>query len=349
MGTTIAQLSALKGYKVLVKALNADRQQLAVDKIREHVQRFGPGDAGEIVSLTDFAGLHDADIVLEACAEDEAMKEQVLKDISQSVREDCIIATNTSSLSVGALAQHVSDKQNFLGLHFFHPVDKMPLVEVISQDATARDTIARAGGFICHLAKTPVTMKDSPSFLVNRFRLPLSWARLLGWRSWNLPLNWIEDAGLYFGMPMPPFVLSDEIGLDVAYQCAISLEKAFGAFMAPPTVLRRMLDAGLIGRKTGRGIYNYSEKGAKLGFDASLFDGMGCIFSEEKASQAVLDEMAEMLILPMIDEACRCLEQKVVRRPREIDLCAVLGIGFPPFRGGLLRYADTIGARGADH
>jgi len=346
MGTSIAQLAALHGFKVLVKTINADRQKQVVEKIKEQVDRLEAkaDHKGEVIAAPDFADLAKADILVEACAEDEQIKESVLLQLAEIARPDCVIATNTSSFAIGKLAEHLPQKKNFLGMHFFHPVDKMPLVELIGHADTNRESIARAAGLICQLGKIPVTVKDSPSFLVNRLvSCYLGQAARLALA--DVPLNWVEEAAIDFGMPMGPYTLADEIGLDVAYNVAASLQKALGERMAPPTVLKQMLTIGLIGRKTGRGIYGWDASGKRLQFDPHLFDQLTCRVADEKQSEAELQALTERLILPMIDEAGRCLEERVVRRPREIDLCIVLGMGFPPFRGGLLRYADTLGAQ----
>lgn len=342
MGTALAQVAALSGLRVMLKTVHDDRQKQVVDKLKEVVDRSeSEGRKGEIVSASDFEALREADVIIEASAEDEQTKKAVLEKISQIAKKDCLIATNTSSLSVGKLADYVTDKKCFLGLHFFHPVEKMPLVELVPQNATSREAIGKASGFVCNLGKMPVSVKDSPSFLVNRLvSFYLGQAARLALQ--NHPLNWIEEACLDFGMPMPPFMLADEIGLDVTYYCARALENAFGPRMAPPLMLKQMIEVGLLGKKSGRGIYYYNESGKKLDFEPKLFSALTCIVSDEKADQAHRTSLAESIILPMIDEAARCLDERVVRRPREIDLCAVLGMGFPPFRGGLLRYADSL-------
>ncbi|HEY9775098.1 MAG TPA: enoyl-CoA hydratase-related protein [Planktothrix sp.] len=344
MGTALAQQAALNGFTVLLKTINPDRQKAAVQKVVDAVSRAEMvNKKGAIISAPQYQDLCDADLVIEACAEDEQTKISVLEQLSKNVKEGCIVATNTSSIGVTNLAQHFANQGNFVGLHFFNPVDKMPLVELVSHSTTKRETTARAGGFACQLGKIPAIIKDSPSYLVNRLvSCYLGQAARIALT--NVPLNWVEDSAIDFGMPLGPYALADEIGLDVTYDVALFSHKAFGERMAPPAVLLQMLGIGLIGKKTGRGIYSYDANGRKLAFDPHLFDELSCIITEEKASQETKDSLAEQLILPMIDEAARCLEEKVARRPREIDMCVVLGMGFPPFRGGLLRYADTIGA-----
>jgi 3-hydroxyacyl-CoA dehydrogenase/enoyl-CoA hydratase/3-hydroxybutyryl-CoA epimerase len=347
MGTSIAHLAALNGFKVLVKTMRASQQQPTVDKINEQIERLenNQGIRGKVIAAPDFADLSEADVLIEACAEDEAIKASVLPKLAEIARPDCVIATNTSSFAIGKLADNLAEnKQNFLGMHFFHPVDKMPLVELIGHAGTNRESMARAAGLICQLGKTPVTVKDSPSFLVNRL-VSCYLGQAARFCLDNVPLNWVEDVATDFGMPMGPYTLADEIGLDVAYNVAVSLQKVLGERMAPPAVLKQMLDIGLVGRKTGRGIYGWDANGKRINFDPGLFDLLPCKVSDQKMTPPELQALTERLILPMIDEAARCLEEKVVRRPREIDLCVVLGMGFPPFRGGLLRYADTLGAQ----
>lgn len=343
MGTTIAQQAALSGLTVKLKTLNADRQQPVVEKVQEAVERAeSVVPKGQVISAPDFDSLSDADIIVEACAEDEAIKADVLSKISDVAREDCVIATNTSSLSVANLANNVTDNKRFLGMHFFHPVDKMPLVELVAHRGTARDATGRASGLVCNLGKVPVGVKDTASFLVNRlvscYLGQAGRLALIG-----TPLDWVEAAAVDFGMPMGPYAVADEIGLDVANQCGKTLETAFGARMTPPTLLKTMVDLGCVGKKVGKGVYLYNDSGKRLEWNPLMVSEGKCKLDANKPSPEELNEIAELLILPMIDEAGRCLEERVVRRAREIDMCLVLGIGFPPFRGGLLRYADTIG------
>jgi 3-hydroxyacyl-CoA dehydrogenase/enoyl-CoA hydratase/3-hydroxybutyryl-CoA epimerase len=345
MGRALAEISALSGLDVIVKTIHEERQQLVVDQIKERVARVEglKHEKGKVIGATGFESLGDADIIVEACVEDEQVKAGVFEQIARIAKSNCVIATNTSSLSIGALAQHLPEerRKSFVGLHFFNPVDKMPLVELIGHSGTTRESVARASGFVCKVNKVPVSIKDSPSFLVNRLV-----SSYLGQSSrlalLDFPLNWTEDAAIDFGMPMGPYALADEIGLDIALECAQSLHGVFGSHMAPPPFLTQMISLGLRGRKSGSGIYKW-EDDKKAGFSPILLAGVNCHTNDEKPTQAQKDELAELLVLPMIDESCRCLEERVVRRPREIDLCVVLGMAFPAFRGGLLRYADALG------
>jgi 3-hydroxyacyl-CoA dehydrogenase/enoyl-CoA hydratase/3-hydroxybutyryl-CoA epimerase len=283
-----------------------------------------------------------ADLIIEACAENVETKTEVFKRLCLIAAPEAVIASNTSSLSIADFKKSVPEKVSLVGMHFFHPVDKMPLVEVIAPAGTNKSAVAQVTAFLAKLGKTPVTVKDSPCFLVNRllYCYLVEAARIAAEKT---PINWVEEAAIDFGMPMGPMALLDEVGLDVSNMVAKALEQAFGERMAAPPELDEAMRIGMIGKKTGRGIYSWDESGKKLGFDKMITENIGLVVTDTKVDKELAKKLTMRMILPMIDEAARCLEEKVVRRPREIDLCMVLGMGFPPFRGGLLRYADALG------
>jgi 3-hydroxyacyl-CoA dehydrogenase/enoyl-CoA hydratase/3-hydroxybutyryl-CoA epimerase len=350
MGSTIAQLAAQSGFDILFQSAQKERHDYLTQRAQEINQRLlkASQDSGNskhigtvkaVVKDEEFAA---ADLIIEACAENVETKTEVFNRLAKVVKPDAVIASNTSSLSISAFKKSVPDNITLVGMHFFHPVDKMPLVEVIAPAGTTKSSTAQVTAFLSKLGKTPVTVKDSPCFLVNRllYCYLVEAARIAAEKT---PINWVEEAAIDFGMPMGPMALLDEVGLDVSNMVAKALEQAFGERMAAPPELDEAMRIGMIGKKTGRGIYSWDESGKKLGFDKMITENIGLVVTDTKVDKELARKLTMRMILPMIDEAARCLEEKVVRRPREIDLCMVMGMGFPPFRGGLLRYADALG------
>jgi 3-hydroxyacyl-CoA dehydrogenase / enoyl-CoA hydratase / 3-hydroxybutyryl-CoA epimerase len=352
MGSSIAYLSAVRGMNVTVRV-----NQASVDQAWERIKAFMPrvkGDDAAVGSDDVFSRLKvvaseeelvDSDIVVESVAEVMEVKTRVLKRVHDAVNENCVIGSNTSSLSLPEMSAAIGDSDRFLGLHFFHPVERMPLVEIVATKHTSRKALARAADYVLKLGKTPIIVKDGPGFLINRLLTCylLAASRIAGEK---VPLNWIEEAAIDFGMPIGPLELMDEVGLDLSWKVGDSLFAAFGPRMAPPAVLAASVARlALVGKKTGEGIYLWDETGRRKEFNPKLREDLGLGFDDTKSDQATREELAYRLILPMVDEAARCLEDKIVSKPREIDMAVCLGIGFPPFRGGLLKYADKLGLK----
>ncbi|MBK9282169.1 MAG: enoyl-CoA hydratase/isomerase family protein [Candidatus Obscuribacter sp.] len=290
----------------------------------------------------DFSIFSDCDLVIEAIVEDAAKKRALLTELEKHVKDDCIIATNTSSLELINLGQDLSKPDRFVGTHFFYPVDKMQLVEVISHPSTSQKASATALSFVTTLKKTPVSVKDSTGFLVNRLLccVLLEAGRLL---EDGVPFNWIEDAAIQFGLPMGPFTLLDELGLPLCFSVASELYRTFGErFKTGPTMDRTAAE-GFTGKQSGQGLYVWDEGGRKLHVNEKFLSLNGLTLSEEKPSPEEVALIQKRLLMPMLDEAARCLEEKVVRKPRELDLALVVGTGYPAFRGGPLRYCDHLG------
>jgi 3-hydroxyacyl-CoA dehydrogenase/enoyl-CoA hydratase/3-hydroxybutyryl-CoA epimerase len=355
MGIGIASLLALNNFKVFLKT--RDDNLKAIEQVKLSIQRIGVrilnttdnGMTNEIAidnvaSVINNEQLANADLVIESVVEDFDVKTKILKEISELVPENCLIATNTSSLPLKDLSNAVKNKEYFLGLHFFHPVDKMPLVEIVSHEKTVKPALAKAACLVSSLDKTAVLVKDSPGYLINRIltRYLLETASLA---QEEIPLNWIEQAALEFGMPMGPLELLDEVGLDIALKVARSLNTKLDNRMELSPLLNQVEDLGITGKKSGNGIYLWDSHGKRGNLNPLLIDNLKLKVSSEKAGKEVLDELSLRLILPMIDEAAYCLSEKIVSKAREIDMALVLGIGFPPFRGGLLKYADSIGIK----
>jgi 3-hydroxyacyl-CoA dehydrogenase/enoyl-CoA hydratase/3-hydroxybutyryl-CoA epimerase len=331
MGRSIAQLSAQHEINSLIKVRAGRAQDVCEELSAEHVR-----------CIENYDELSSTELVLESIIEDLEEKRHVLESAEKFVNDDCVIASNTSSLSLTDLATAVKKNDRFIGLHFFHPVDKMPLVEIVSLKTTSRKAVARAADYVTRLGKIPVMVKDGPGFLIDRLLTCylLEAARLLEQRT---PLNWVEESAVDFGMPMGPFELLDEVGLDLAYTVARSLYEEFGERMKPPAILDNIPRLGLVGKKNGVGVYLYDEGGRRKEINPSVAAIPEIAISDQKPDESTRLKIVHQLILPMIDEAARCLSERIVMKPREIDMAIVYGIGFPPFRGGLLRYADHIG------
>jgi 3-hydroxyacyl-CoA dehydrogenase/enoyl-CoA hydratase/3-hydroxybutyryl-CoA epimerase len=308
----------------------------------------------------DYSGFRRADLVIEAVVEDLEVKRAVFGELEHEVREDCILASNTSSLSITSMAATLRRPERFCGFHFFNPVHRMRLVEIVRGERTDDRTVATAFEFAKRLGKTPIVVGDRPGFLVNRILMPyLNEAGMLVEE--GLPIEVIDRALVNFGMPMGPLELLDEVGLDVAMRAAKRLAEAYPDRVGPPKLLEAMVGAGRLGKKNGLGFYQHnaqpgSARGRQvdpgvIGFvdrlappgETGAGGSSGRGDSANAASAPVIvANVQERLILPMINEAARCLMEGVVRKPAEVDLGMVLGVGFPPFRGGLLRYADAL-------
>jgi 3-hydroxyacyl-CoA dehydrogenase/enoyl-CoA hydratase/3-hydroxybutyryl-CoA epimerase len=351
MGESLSRLAAASGLKVLFRPLRKERLTEVSERIKANLikassrnlnEQQADGLTDNIQPIVDDRDLASADIILEAAEEKLATKIAVFKSIEPYIKEDCVLATITSSLTVEDMQAKLNGKNPLIGVHFFHPIEKMPLVEIATQASTNKAAISKVSGFVSKLAKIPVYVKDSPCFLVNRLLCCylLEAARLSEAR---VPLNWLEDVALDFGMPMGPLDLLDEVGLDVALMVAETLNSVHGERISLPPVLDKVKKLGIKGKKSESGIYRRDESGKKLGFDPRLIENLNLVVSETKPSDEQAGELCDRMILPMVDEAARCLEEKIVRRPREIDVATILGIGFPPFRGGLLKYADSLG------
>jgi 3-hydroxyacyl-CoA dehydrogenase/enoyl-CoA hydratase/3-hydroxybutyryl-CoA epimerase len=332
MGASLAALAATHGMQVTVR-VNPGKEAEAQTRVPEAVK-----------CTSDWSQLADCQIVVEAVSEEMTTKHQVLEQIEAVVTPECTIASNTSSLSLDEVAANMKKQDRFVGLHFFHPVDKMPLVEVVALKTTARKSLGRAADVVLHLEKIPAMVKNGPGFLINRlltvYILESGYALHDG-----IPPNWMDEAAVQFGMPIGPWELIDEVGIDVSFITAESLHKAFGNRMKPPEVMHEFWKMGASGKKVGRGVWLWDESGKRKGINPELIQIPYIGHSDEKCPDDVREQLAKRFIYPMIDEAARCLEDKIVMKPREIDMAVIHGMGFPPFRGGLLKYADSVGLK----
>jgi 3-hydroxyacyl-CoA dehydrogenase / enoyl-CoA hydratase / 3-hydroxybutyryl-CoA epimerase len=270
------------------------------------------------------------------------VKRAVLQELEGRVTRSCILTTNTSSLSVDELAGALAHPERFLGMHFFNPVHKMPLVEIVRGKATSPLAIATVHALSIRLGKVPVVVADGPGFLVNRVLGPYlnEAGHLLGE---GATVEQIDRVAIDFGMPMGPLRLVDEIGLDVVRHAGTILHQAFGERMAPAPALIALSDSGRLGRKSGLGFYRH-EEGRKARVDTELGSVLGSM-PEGEDGPPEAEEIRDRLVLALINEAARTLEDGIAASAADVDLAMVMGTGFPPFRGGLLLLADQRHAR----
>ncbi len=349
MGGGIAQLCAYHDLPVRMKDINLEAVDLGMKRAEEvflkAVQRkkLNRRDMKRKLSLisgtTDYSGFQPCDFVIEAVVENMEVKKQVFKEVEQKVSEDAILASNTSSLSITEIATAVKKPERVIGFHFFNPVHRMPLIEVIRGEKTSDQATVTSVAFAKKLGKVPIVVKNSPGFLVNRILGPYMNEAVVILEE-GAKIDEIDRAMLDFGMPMGPLNLFDEVGLDVAQKVAHIMQEAFPDRGEPSKVIERMVADGRLGKKSRRGFYLYEEKGKRV--DAAVYTLLAdLIRSDGVPSKEVIQDR---LVMIMLKEAILCLEEGIVRRPRDVDAGMIFGTGFPPFRGGLLRYADQLGA-----
>lgn len=356
MGGGIAQLAAARGISVYMK----DIQHEAVTGGLQHAselfgkavkrRRLTPREARQaqerISGGLDYHGLSNADLVVEAIVEKMEVKKAVLRELEDHVADDAILATNTSSLSVTEMAEALARPERFCGMHFFNPVHRMPLVEVIRGARTSDEAIVTVYRLSVELGKVPVVVGDGPGFLVNRILGPyLNEAGFL--LSEFGSVGEIDSVAKSFGMPMGPLRLIDEVGIDVSGHAGASLHAGLGDRLEPSPLLLELGKTDRLGRKGGLGFYRY-EDGKEKEVDPGIYPALGLAGNGSAGGDA--SERARVirrrLVLAMINEAARILDDRIVTAAQDVDLGMIMGTGFPPFRGGLLRFADTLHPRG---
>jgi 3-hydroxyacyl-CoA dehydrogenase/enoyl-CoA hydratase/3-hydroxybutyryl-CoA epimerase len=341
MGSGIAYWLSSHHYPVLLKDINDDALAKGMANISDHyaqaVARHSSSKAeahqnfDRIHANAEDIPLHNRDLVIEAAVEDLDVKKQIFADLSTRCSETCILATNTSALPIHELAEVVTNPGRIVGLHFFNPVPRMPLVEIVRAPTTSEQTLATAIRFVQRIGKIPVVVKDSPGFLVNRILVPylLEACRIF---ATGITPEQIDEAMLDFGMPMGPLRLLDEVGLDVGSHVADTLIAAYPDRMSMPPLLNTMIDEGHLGRKSGKGFYNYHTKTPTPNPDA-----LALRENRDAPDEPIMDRLAHL----MSEEASRCLDEEIADSPASIDFAMVMGTGYAPFRGGPLRYADA--------
>jgi 3-hydroxyacyl-CoA dehydrogenase / enoyl-CoA hydratase / 3-hydroxybutyryl-CoA epimerase len=351
MGGGIVQLLAYKDYPVrmkdisgpmVIKGLN-HAESLFNDLVRQ--KRLTPLEKRrkmEKISATlSYDGFQRTQVIIEAVAEKMSIKKQVLQEVETCMSDHSIFASNTSALSISELQLVAKNPANVCGMHFFNPVHKMPLVEVIRGAATDDKTVATIFHLSKKLNKTPIVVKDSPGFLVNRLLgVYLNEACLLAQEGYDF--QWIDGIVKKFGMPMGPFRLIDEVGIDIAEEVALILGMAFQDRLKPSTLLTKILQAGIFGKKGKKGFYIYRNNRQKAANPSILKLLPG---TRQENDTQVINRMMYL----MVNEAARCLEEQIINAPQDVDIGMVFGTGFPPFRGGLCKWADNIGLTSIIH
>jgi 3-hydroxyacyl-CoA dehydrogenase/enoyl-CoA hydratase/3-hydroxybutyryl-CoA epimerase len=346
MGTGIAQWLSSRGLHVVLRDINAEQVAKGVAGIarlyQEGVQRhlFTKVEAraglDHIFPSVGEAPLDNIDLVIEAAVEKMDLKKKIFERLGEKSGPDTVLATNTSALSISEIAAVTRLPGRVVGLHFFNPVHRMQLVEVVVGRQTTPEVVQRALRLVQGIGKLPVVVQDSPGFLVNRILMPylIEAGHLF---EAGASVEAIDEAMLDFGMPMGPLRLLDEVGVDVAHHVSEELEGRFKDRMRVPRVLAQMLAAGLLGRKCERGFYAYNTRKPEVNSGVRLFQ------EKDWARRFGREELQKRMVLLMVNEAARCLEEEIVKDPADVDFGMIMGTGFAPFRGGPLRYADSLG------
>jgi 3-hydroxyacyl-CoA dehydrogenase/enoyl-CoA hydratase/3-hydroxybutyryl-CoA epimerase len=347
MGAGIAQVLAQRGVPIVLK----DRDLAAVGRgyafcqqqLKERVKRRRATEVeakqamGRILPTADYDALKRVDFVVEAVFEDLAVKHAVLCETEATAPEGLIFASNTSAIPISQIAQASRRPENVVGMHFFSPVAKMPLLEVIRHPGTSAETLATTVEVGRKMGKTVIVVGDGPGFFTSRVL-----GTMLNEAAWMLvegvTIEQADRAMTRWGWPVGPFALLDEVGLDVAKHAGGVVRSALGDRLEAPPIFERMIEDGRLGRKAKRGFYLYDEKGKRVDPEVyRLLDWRGTPHTDE--------EIVERCWLQMLNETARCMEEGIIKNPADVDIGVIFGFGFPPFRGGLLREADRHGLR----
>ena len=356
MGGGIAYQSALKGVPVLMKDIAQPSLDLGMTEASKLLnKRLARGRldgfkmAGILASITPslhYAGIENSDVIVEAVVENPKVKAAVLTEVEQHVGEDTVITSNTSTIPIDLLAKSLKRPENFCGMHFFNPVHRMPLVEIIRGQHTSDETINRVVAYAAKMGKSPIVVNDCPGFFVNRVLFPYfgGFSMLLRDGANFTQVDKVMER--QFGWPMGPAYLLDVVGIDTAHHAQAVMAQGFPERMGKQQrdVIDVLFEAKRFGQKNGHGFYHYSvdKKGKpKKAFDDSILPLLNdvCSTQQEFDDQTIIART----MIPMINEVVLCLEQGIIASPQEADMALVYGLGFPPFRGGVFRYLDTIG------
>ncbi len=347
MGAGIAQWLSARGVPVILRDLNVDLvakgmaniARLYEEGTKRHLLTRLEARTGldRIIPTATEVSLTGVDLVIEAAVETMEVKKQIFHRLDELAASTTILATNTSALSISEIAESTKMPGRVVGIHFFNPVHRMQLVEVVVGRRTDREVIRRALQFVQRIGKLPVLVNDSPGFLVNRILMPylIEAGDLF---DTGARIEDIDEAMLEFGMPMGPLRLIDEVGVDVAQHVAQTLAIKFSDRFHTPAILGKMLQGGLLGRKRKKGFYLYNSK------KPQVHSGVRALRRANTAEGFSREQLQKRMVLQMVNEAVRCLEEKIVSGPDDVDFAMIMGTGFAPFRGGPLRYIDSTGA-----
>ncbi|MEJ7760375.1 MAG: fatty acid oxidation complex subunit alpha FadJ [Gemmatimonadaceae bacterium] len=334
----------------VAKGFAAVRDVLKERLTKKQVTRAQYSDMMSLLGGTvDYSGFGNVDLVIEAVFEDLKVKHEVLREVEAVIRPDAIFASNTSTIPITKIAEVSERPERVVGMHFFSPVHKMPLLEVITTSITDPDVTATVVAYGKKLGKTVIVVNDGPGFYVNRILTPYinEAGRLL---DQGAGVDAVDQALVSWGFPVGPITLVDEVGLDVGAKAGKIMHEAFGERFAPPSSLQAVVISGRYGRKVRKGFYLYDDAGKKGQVDQTVYELLRPSRASAGANggsavQTSIDalEIQQRTVMPMLNEAARCLHEGVIDSPRDGDVGAVFGFGFPPFRGGPFRYIDSLG------
>lgn len=358
MGGGIAYQSAVNGVPVIMKDISQASIDAGMKEAGKHLNKqhkrgkFTAIKMAEIFASIqprlDYVGIENVDIVIEAVVENPKIKATVLSEVEKRVSKKTVLTSNTSTIPINVLAQSLQRPENFCGMHFFNPVHRMPLVEVIRGQHTSDETISRVVAFAAKMGKSPVVVNDCPGFFVNRVLFPY-------FAAFNLLLRDTADFKKIdllmenvFGWPMGPAWLLDVVGIDTAHHAQAVMAKGFPDTMAKNyrDAIDILFESGRLGQKNGLGFYKYTldrKRKQKKEIDPDAVKLLS--FSSNPASFFDENDIINRMMVPMINEVVRCLEERIIASPQEADIALVYGLGFPAFRGGVFRYLDTMGLK----
>ena len=349
MGAGIASIAVQEGTIVRLKdtepkrvaaGLRGVRDVLRERLVRKQISRLEYEDMLVMVGgTTDYSGFASADIVIEAVFEDLAVKQTVLRESEAMLDPDAVYASNTSTIPIGKIAEAAEHPERVLGMHFFSPVHKMPLLEVVVTPKTSAEATVTAVAYGKAVGKTVIVVNDGPGFYTTRILSAYmnEAGRLL---DEGAAVEAVDKALVDFGFPVGPVTLLDEVGIDIGGHVGKTMAESFGPRMAPSDAMRKVVEAGRTGRKGKSGFYKYDEKGEKGAVDETVYE----IIGKTHRAEIPANEITERCVFAMVNEAVLCLEEGILRSARDGDIGAVFGLGFPPFRGGPFRYIDSVGA-----
>lgn len=350
MGSGIAAAHARRGIPTAMVDVDDDRIRAGLERARHVVDsriRIGRATVDDLVQMmallstsTSHAVFSDCDVVVEAVPENESLKTSLYRELADDLKSDAILCSNTSTISITRMSAAAPAPERFIGMHFFNPVDRMALVEVIRGEQTSDETTATIVGLARRIGKTPIVVRDCPGFLVNRVLLPYMAEAVLLLLE-GAEMDRIDRVAERFGMPMGPIALHDYVGLDTAWAAGQVIADAYSDRALRPDALKVLVDAGRLGKKSGAGFRRFDAKG-RAHPDPDVETLLAPLKKEPRGHDD--QEIEDRLFLPMLLEATRCVEERIVREPAHVEMGLILGIGFPAFRGGILHWCDAMGA-----
>ncbi len=357
MGGGIAYQSAYEGVPIVMKDIAEKALELGMTEARKLLgkqlarEKIDADEMADILTrirpTLSYGDFEDVDIVVEAVVENEKVKKSVLAEVEERVKDEAVLASNTSTISITRLGEGLKRPESFCGMHFFNPVHRMPLVEVIRGEKSSEQAVATTVAYALAMGKTPVVVNDCAGFLVNRVLFPY-FAGFMKLVNEGVDFLRIDGVMEKFGWPMGPAYLLDVVGIDTAHHANAVMAEAYPDRMATEerTAIDVMFEAERFGQKNGKGFYAYEpdKKGRpKKTIDPEARALLEPLVQEDRGDSITDQDIIDRMMLPLLIECSRCLEDDIVNTPVEVDIALVYGLGFPPFRGGAFRYADAVG------